>query len=404
MNVLTNRQMQKETDQEEWKQDDAGESDSDDVDSYTVAHTVHPGRTGVAAGTDAPNVLTSPVHAPAGTKKGECSGKRVPVGHGSPLCDGHGSHVRSPLGQCTFVREVCPTGRGTAGTGPEEEKGTPDTVSLAGSSEGDNFAAALCRNDVSIHDKKRSFEAHLHRQLEKLTIRSSVLRFKYDQYRRVYDAVQIGIILLSTSLTIFESIKAEWSLRSSGFQIIPMCASSAIALSASIVKFKRYTEIMEQLQRCVEKAIFVTFRLKRIQENVRAAASSAALRDVYDTYSGDTYDSLCSCLEEIERCLQLEDFVWLIRKYYDLTLQFQENEVAYERASAAFRTGLIAADSAAESAAESAADSAAVDALERGEGGYLQAHQAHQAHHACHTSYSSSGRKKQKQSRGCTIM
>jgi len=191
--------------------------------------------------------------------------------------------------------------------------------------------------ESSIRQSKYSFARHVQAKLEKISLRSNIVRFKYDSYKRWHDCVNIGIILASTALTVIETVKAELQLTktpdkgtNSVFTLIPVFLATMTAVAASMLKFKRFQEKMEEMQKCIEKAIMVMFQLKRVLEDIRHVNSMEELDKIRENYSKNTFDLYSKTQEEMERCLKYSDLVEHMETYHALTLEYQQAEYEFE--------------------------------------------------------------------------
>ncbi len=63
-------------------------------------------------------------------------------------------------------------------------------------------------NETVLNYDKRQFFKYVQLKIDKLTTRANILRFKYNSYKKYYDWSNIAIICISTSLTLFESVKS----------------------------------------------------------------------------------------------------------------------------------------------------------------------------------------------------
>lgn len=190
---------------------------------------------------------------------------------------------------------------------------------------------------IHLEKSKIVFQNYVQDKLDKISIRLNIIRFKYASYKKCFDVISILIIVVSATLTFVESIKAEFELEDTNvssintfFTIFPIAASSAITVTAAVMKFKKYQEKMEALSRCTEKAIFTTYRLKRIQEQTIHAKTLDEVHGLIKTYSGEPYDLYLKCQEEIEKCLKYEDLVKHMKTYFDLSLDYQQEEANYQ--------------------------------------------------------------------------
>ena len=194
-------------------------------------------------------------------------------------------------------------------------------------------------NTVSFAGNKSSeyFRKHLQSKLNKLLLRGNILRLKYDSYKLCNDSVQIAIIITSTVMTLIEAIKAETKNEivnlSNGAQnflsLIPIFLSSSIAVSASILKFKKYPEKMEKMRRAIDQTISTTFAIKKIQEKSRHL-KNGEFEELKKKYYEDTYIIYCKTNELVERCLKYRDVVFNMKKFHKLTLEYKKSEAHFE--------------------------------------------------------------------------
>lgn len=189
---------------------------------------------------------------------------------------------------------------------------------------------------ISLERTKIKFQNYVQDKLDKISIRANIIRFKYSGYKKYFDMISIIIIVASATLTFIEALKAQFTLEESGpswlntfFIVFPIVVSSGITVTAAVMKFKKYQEKMEALSRCIEKAIFTTYRLKRIQEQTRHATTIEEIQKLIETYSGEPYDLYLKCQEEMEKCLKYEDLVRHMKTYFDLSLEYQQEEANY---------------------------------------------------------------------------
>lgn len=189
---------------------------------------------------------------------------------------------------------------------------------------------------IKIEEKKIEFQNYIQNKVDKINIRSQIIRFKYSSYKRYFDCVNVGIIVSSATLTFIETLKAKYDLEDNGtagwngfFSAVPIIISTGITISAAILKFKKYQEKMETMSRCVEKAIFTIFRLKRLQEQVRLATTLDEIKKIYEIYSGEPHDLYLKCQEEMEKNLKYEDLVRHMKTFYHLSLVYEQEESDY---------------------------------------------------------------------------
>lgn len=200
-----------------------------------------------------------------------------------------------------------------------------------------NDESKATKGMIRLERAKIQFQNYVQDKLDKISIRANIIRFKYSGYKKCFDFISVIIIVASAMLTFVEALKAEFDLEDTGisgfntfFTVFPIVVSSGITVTAAVMKFKKYQEKMEALSRCIEKAIFTTYRLKRIQEQTRHAGTIEEINKLIQTYSGEPYDLYLKCQEEMEKCLKYEDLVRHMKTYFDLSLEYQQEEAKYQ--------------------------------------------------------------------------
>jgi hypothetical protein len=193
-------------------------------------------------------------------------------------------------------------------------------------------------NETHLTLQKRKFFQYIQLKIDKLTIRSNILRFKYGSYKKYYDCANIGIIVISTSLTLLESIKGITHIDETNNQVLinsmnifPILISTSITLIASIVKFKKYQEKMENMIKCIERCITTTYRLHRMREKIRIVETMEEFQKLKDSFYEEPYEAYANCQEEIDKYLKYQDLVKHMKTYRDLSLENQKTLIEYNR-------------------------------------------------------------------------
>ena len=190
-------------------------------------------------------------------------------------------------------------------------------------------------SEQSLSAQKNTLISYIQDQIQNLSIRSNILRFKYDGYKKWFDVCSISILLLSASLTFVEAIRARLDSDASGgddsgsdnfahgtvMNMIPLAIGSILTILSALIKFKKYHVKMENIERAIQKAVYTTYRLKRTQENVKHLKTVVELNDALRVYSADPYDMYIQSCEEMENNLKYEDMVIHMQTYYDLSIE-----------------------------------------------------------------------------------
>ena len=96
--------------------------------------------------------------------------------------------------------------------------------------------------------------------------------------------------------------------------VVPIFLTSYIAVSMSVLKFKRYTETLEELTKISEKLVFVVCRLRRVVEDSHMCKNLEELNQVKLTYSKEPFDLFMNCRESLDRTMKFQDVVYYSKK------------------------------------------------------------------------------------------
>lgn len=184
------------------------------------------------------------------------------------------------------------------------------------------------QKSIQLEVQKEQLVRYLQTKIDKLKQRIRLVQHKYASYKYYNNGVNIGIILISTSMTFIESIKNqvdETSLSDSAvlgplFSLLPIFLSSTITCAAAIVKFKKFQEKMEGITKTVEKCIFAISRIKKCQEDIIFLKSSEEFEDVKDRYHKDIYDYYNTCDQEIQLFLKTDDYGKYLKSLNDMDI------------------------------------------------------------------------------------
>ena len=182
--------------------------------------------------------------------------------------------------------------------------------------------------DIQLEVQKEQLVRYLQTKIDKLKQRIRLVQHKYASYKYYNNGVNIGIILISTTMTLVESIKSqidETTLNNNDmlmatFNLLPIVLSSGITCAASIVKFKKFQEKMEGITKTVEKCIFAISRIKKCQEDIIFLKSLQDFEDVKERYHKDIYDYYSTCDQEIQLFLKTDDYGKYLKSLNDMDI------------------------------------------------------------------------------------
>jgi hypothetical protein len=158
------------------------------------------------------------------------------------------------------------------------------------------------------------FIAYLKINIAYLKRRNSILTLKSSYIKQKHDIVNVITIVVSTLLTCFETIRLEFGLEQSdnvyiqrSATLIPLIFTSYIAISMSILKFCRYTDMLEEHTKVTEKCVFVICRLRRVVEDAYMTQSEEELKETKVSYSKNPFDLYIDARECLDRTLKYTD-------------------------------------------------------------------------------------------------
>ena len=111
----------------------------------------------------------------------------------------------------------------------------------------DNYDVLNVSHQVYSYHKKILYK-ELNKKQEKLSIKIEILRFKYAEYKKWSDFFNLMIIVLSSSITLLQSVNAEMRINDIFFILSPIFISTSIALLAAIIRFKKWVSVLEEFK------------------------------------------------------------------------------------------------------------------------------------------------------------
>ena len=165
---------------------------------------------------------------------------------------------------------------------------------------------------------KSIFVKHLQKKINGIDKRMRYINHKYTDYQKAYKYMSGSVIVLSSTLTLFEALKNILNdddfneFLKTIFGIAPLIISTLVSLLATLIKFQKYQEHMEALSITEEKGIIAVSKLKRVREMIYFSKSSERLEEIRKTYLDETYQFYNEVNVKIEIELDEEDYV----KYY----------------------------------------------------------------------------------------
>lgn len=186
--------------------------------------------------------------------------------------------------------------------------------------------------EINLEKDKIGLIVRLQGKIEKMTNRRIMVDMKYSDYKVWYDRLSLIIILISATLTILEAIKNDIDLEKKNaatkqfLKITPLIISTTIGLLAAIIKFKKYQDKMESIARSVEKSIFTTYRMKKLQEDLHFAHEKN-FEKIKQIYLDEIFNLYNQTQAELEKNLKFQDIIKYTQKKNILAIEGDRNHV-----------------------------------------------------------------------------
>tara|TARA_Y100000816_G_scaffold280275_1_gene253469 strand:- start:79 stop:1002 length:924 start_codon:yes stop_codon:yes gene_type:complete len=201
------------------------------------------------------------------------------------------------------------------------------------------LSSAVSLSDLKdpLETSKDKFVKLIKKRKIKLVINSNVLDLRCDTYRKYFDGVNIFIIFIGSLLTVLEAWKSIFRTSESenyyirkGFDISPIILSTFLTFLAGILKFYKYQEKMEAINRCVEKNAIIISELEDLKEKAKFCAKPEDLQKLYTKYVEDIYKKYQLCFQEIYSNIKYKSLVEQIKKLHVISIQHSKSQSYFE--------------------------------------------------------------------------
>lgn len=201
------------------------------------------------------------------------------------------------------------------------------------------LSSAVSLSDLKdpLEESKDKFVKLIKKRKIKLVINSNVLDLRCDTYRKYFDGVNIFIIFIGSLLTVLEAWKSIFKTSESenyytrkGFDISPIILSTFLTFLAGILKFYKYQEKMEAINRCVEKNAIIISELEDLKEKAKFCAKPEDLQKLYTKYVEDIYKKYQLCFQEIYSNIKYKSLVEQVKKLHVISIQHSKSQSYFE--------------------------------------------------------------------------
>ena len=170
-------------------------------------------------------------------------------------------------------------------------------------------------NNMTIENDKNKLSKHIQHKIDKLNERMRYINYKFDDVKQSFRRYSILIIYLATLSTLMQAFTNTIDLSNinnlllmNAIKFCPLVMSSLISLLATIIKFNKFEEKIENITRSTEKCIFTMGKLKGIKEELYFCTENAKLIQISNNYSSNVYKEYLDSNTSIEKQLVDTDY------------------------------------------------------------------------------------------------
>jgi len=183
----------------------------------------------------------------------------------------------------------------------------------------DNLSVKSDNNEQSFLMDKREFNDHIQSKISKLEKRMRYVNYKFEDLKYSFKKYSIMIIYFATLLTLTEALLNSITFdisetASSLVNFIPLLLSSLITLIASIIKFNKYEEKIENITRSTEKCIATVAKMKGVKEDLYFCIEPKSLLNLKDHFNKNIYQEYLESNTEIEKQLIDSDYTIYLKR------------------------------------------------------------------------------------------
>lgn len=164
----------------------------------------------------------------------------------------------------------------------------------------------------------RCYETGLRREKRKFVNNKYILSFKYQILKKKINFVQISVIVISTLMTLIETVKQYYKVMLFFDTILPIVLSSYIGLILSVARFYKFEDSKEALSKLDEKIAFIVnrikYKLRFIESNTPIKPSSNFLehlkeieKTLHDFHNDGLEEVVTQAMQETDIIMNLRE-------------------------------------------------------------------------------------------------
>ena len=187
---------------------------------------------------------------------------------------------------------------------------------------------------INYHDAiRKNYVYDIHRNINQSIKNKAMLSFKYDDLNYWVTFVQISIILISTGLTVMNSIKSYYNMTSQVIDVLSILFTAFIGLIMAIYRFLKMDERKESICNLSENytGIINKFNklLHKMENYVITAKNVEEWNKIVSNYQEEVLDNYLTIRETFDCIFDYQDIIYYKNKFKKLYLEHEliNNEI-----------------------------------------------------------------------------
>ena len=185
--------------------------------------------------------------------------------------------------------------------------------------------------------QQKDFVINIKKQKSRLKKTKALLVLKKQYLNLIINLIQLSIIIVSSSITFFESTKDNLGIDKIASKIISIAASTYIAFILAISRFFKFDSSNENLGKVIERYSFIINRVEQMQKNINNFNLKTKTIDEWNNQienlkNESIEDIIVKTNEEKDNLLTLKESVYYQKIYIRLKLKKEINRSNFNKA------------------------------------------------------------------------
>ena len=162
----------------------------------------------------------------------------------------------------------------------------------------------------------------------------AILSFKYDHLNFIINVMQILIILISSTVTLMESIKTYYNTENQAIDVAAILLTSFIGIIMTLYRFLKLENKKERTGNILESYNLILNKLQRVKNTMKNMVIKGDNTEewaiISNSYTNETLSTYITIKESFDNNLSYKESLYYQNKYAKFFLQekFLENELS----------------------------------------------------------------------------